>query len=359
MGRPEGVTRRALGRATLARQLLLERSPLGPVAAIEALAGMQAQEPRPPFIGLWSRIRGFEPAQLRDALRTGAVLRAPLLRGTLHLVSAADFRLLREACQPALDLATRVLRDRVAGADLDAVCALARTALEERPRTSAQMRELMAERFPTSDARALAYLARMHVPLALVPSEDEWGYPRDPSLALAAAGPGDTTTLVRRYLAAFGPASVADAQEWSGVRGLTPAFETLGDELVRLRDESGRELFDLPDAPRPPQDTPSPVRLLPEFDNLVLGHADRGRFIAPEHRALLITKNLRVPATFLVDGEVAGTWSVTRRARSATLELVPFARLAAGARRELEQESVALLAAIEPERAGEVRVTPR
>jgi hypothetical protein len=359
MGRPQGVTRRELGRATLARQLLLERSPLGALAAIEALAGLQAQEPRPPFIGLWSRIRAFEPAALRDALRSGAVLRAPLLRGTLHLVSAADFRLLRGACQPALDVAARVLRDRAAGADPDAVCALARAALEERPRTSAQMRELMAERFPASDARALAYLARMHVPLALVPSEDEWGFPRDPALALAAAEPGEATTLVRRYLAAFGPASVADAQEWSGVRGLAPAFEALSDELVRLRDETGRELFDLPDAPRPPHDMPAPVRLLPEFDNLVLGHADRGRLIAPEHRPLLITKNLRVPATFLVDGEVAGTWSVTRRARSATLELVPFARLAAGVRRELEQESVALLAALEPGRTGEVRVTPR
>lgn len=353
------MTRRELGRATLARQLLLERSPLGAVAAIEALAGMQAQEPRPPFIGLWSRIRGFEPATLRDALRSGAVLRAPLLRGTLHLVSAEDFRLLRGACQPALDLAARVLRERAAGADLDAVCALARTALEERPRTSAQMRELMAAHFPGSDPRALAYLARMQVPLALVPSEDEWGFPRDPALALAAAAPGEATALVRRYLAAFGPASVADAQEWSGVRGLAPAFEALGEELVRLTDETGRELFDLPDALRPPADTPAPARLLPEFDNLVLGHADRSRFIAPEHRPLLITKNLRVPATFLVDGEVAGTWSLTRRARSATIELVPFARLAAGARRELEQEALALLAALEPGRTGEVAVSPR
>ena len=332
---------------------------MGPVAAIEALGGMQAQEPRPPFIGLWSRIRGFEPAQLRDALRSGAVVRAPLLRGTLHLVSAADFRGLRGACQPALDLATRVLRDRAAGADLDAVFSLARAALEEHPRTSGQMRELMAAGFPGSDARALAYLARMHVPIAMVPTEDEWGFPRDPALALAPAGPGDVTMLVRRYLAAFGPASVADAQEWSGVRDLGPAFEALGDELLRLRDEAGRELFDLPDAPRPPQDAPAPARLLPEFDNLVLGHADRGRIIAPEHRPLLITKNLRVPATFLVDGEVAGTWSMTRRARSATLELVPFGRLAAGPRRELEHEAEALLAAIEPGRGAEVRLTQR
>jgi len=353
------VTRRELGRATLARQLLLERAPLGAVEAIEALAGMQAQEPRPPFVGLWSRIRGFEPARLLDALRTGAVLRAPLLRGTLHLVSAADFSVLRGSCQPALDLAARVLRDRAAGADLHAVTALARTALEERPRTSAQLRELMAAGFPGSDARALAYLARMRVPLALVPTEDEWGFPRDPALALAPAGPGDATTLVRRYLAAFGPASVADAQEWSGVRGLGAAFEALGEELIRLRDDAGRELYDLPDAPRPPADATAPVRLLPEFDNLVLGHADRGRLIAPEHRPLLITKNLRVPATFLVDGEVAGTWSLTRRTRRATLELAAFGRLAAAARRELEREGELLLGAIEAGRAGEVRFTAR
>ena len=281
------MTRRALGRATLARQLLLERSTLGAVAAIEALGGMQAQEPRPPFVGLWSRLEGFEPAQLRDALRSGAVVRAPLMRGTLHLVSSADFGRFRVACQPALDVAARVLRDRAAGADLDAVCALARAALEDHPRTSAQMRELMAAGFPGSDARALAYLARMHVPVAMVPSEDEWGFPRDPALALA------------------------------------------------------------------------PARLLPAFDSLVLGHADRGRIIAPEHRPLLITKNLRIPATFLADGEIAGTWSVTRRGRSATLELAPFGRLATGARPELEREGDALLAAIEPGRAGEVRFTPR
>lgn len=352
------MTRRELGRATLARQLLLERAPLGAVEAVEALAGMQAQEPRPPFIGLWSRIRGFEPGELRDALRSGSMLRTPLLRGTLHLVSAADFPLLRGSCQPALDVAARMVRDRAAGSDLGAVTALARAALEERPRTSAQMRELMAAAFPGSDARALAYLARMHVPLALVPGEDEWGFPRDPALALAPAGSGDTTALVRRYLAAFGPASPADAQEWSGVRGLGPAFEALGDELIRLRDEAGRELFDLADAPRPPADAPAPVRFLPEFDNLVLAHAGRSRVIADEHRPRLTTKNLRVLATFLVDGEVAGTWSLTRRARRVTIELAPFGALTASARRELEREGEALLAAIEPGRAAELRIAP-
>ena len=355
MGRPAGVTRRELGRATLARQLLLERAPLSAVEAIEALGGVQAQEPRPPFIGLWSRIRGFEPTELRDALRTGAVLRAPLLRGTLHLVSAAEFGLLRGPCQPALDAAARVLRDRAAGADLSAVTALARSALAERPRTSAEMRELMAAAFPGSDARALAYLARMHVPLALVPTDDEWGFPRDPALALAPAGPGDATTLVRRYLAAFGPASIADAQEWSGVPGLGRAFEALGDELISLRDEAGRELFDLPDAPRPPGDSPAPVRFLADFDNLVLAYADRSRVIADAHRPRVTTKNLRVLATFLVDGEVAGTWSLTRRVRSATLELTPFARLAGGVRGELEREGEALLAALSPGRTTELR----
>jgi len=353
------VTRRELGRATLARQLLLERVPLSPVEAIEAIAGMQAQEPRPPFIGLWSRVSGFDPQALRAALRTAVVVRGPLMRGTLHLASAADFPVLREACRPALELASRMLRERLAGADLDAVTAVARSALEERPRTSAELRELMAAAFPGSDVRALAHHARMHVPLVLVASEDEWGFPRDPALAPGPPGRGEATTLVRRYLAAFGPASVADAQEWSGVRGLRPAFEALGDELIRLCDESGRELFDLPDAPRPPADTPAPARLLPEFDSLLLAHADRGRVIAPEHRPRLITKNLRVPAAFLLDGEVAGTWSVTRRARSATLELAPFGRLAVAARRALEREAEELLAAIEPGRSAEVRVIAR
>ena len=163
--------------------------------------------------------------------------------------------------------------------------------------------------------------------------------------------------LVRRYLAAFGPARVADAQEWSGLRGLAAVFEALRPELLSFSDERGRELFDLPGAPRPPAETPAPVRFLPEFDNLVLAHADRSRVIADEHRPALTTKNLRVNATVLCDGEVCATWTVRRTARSATLEITPLRPLRPAECGEVELEGLALLAASEADaRAHSVTV---
>ncbi len=156
---------------------------------------------------------------------------------------------------------------------------------------------------------------------------------------------------MRRYLAAFGPASVTDAQNWSGIGGLRPTFEALRGELATFRDARGRELFDLPDAPRPDEETPAPVRFLPEYDNLVLGHDDRSRIVADEHRPRLVTKNLQIPATFLVDGFVAGTFRVERKKKTATLTLAPFGKLLKRDLRALEEEGDALLAFVEPEAA--------
>jgi hypothetical protein len=183
----------------------------------------------------------------------------------------------------------------------------------------------------------------------MVPTDDRWGFSRDSRLRLADPGNAseDARELVRRYLAAYGPASVADAQAWSGLVGLGPTFEKLRAELATFSDERGRELFDLPDSPRPDAGEPAPARYLPEFDNLVLAHADRSRLIADEHRRHLTTKNLRVHATALFDGEVCATWSVKRSAKAATLELIPFRRLPAKARRALEAEGLALLEANE------------
>jgi hypothetical protein len=328
---------------------LLERAPIGAVEAIARLAGMQAQEPRPPFVGLWSRLVDFRHEELLGALRSGAVLRGPLFRATLHLVTDADWSAFRPPCQPTLARALRVLGKRAETLDLERLTASARALLAERPLTAGELRTLLHEAFPDQDERALGYAVRTHVPLTMVATDDRWGFPRDARFRLAepANTSEDATELVRRYLAAYGPASVADAQEWSGLAGLAPTFEAMRAELASFTDERGRALFDLPDAPRPSAEEPAPVRYLPEFDNLVLAHADRSRLIADEHRRHLTTKNLRVNATVLYDGEVCATWTVKRTAKAATLEITPFDQLPTKGRQALEAEGLALLEANE------------
>jgi len=289
----------------------------------------------------------FDAEELRAALRGGTLVRGPLFRGTLHIVTRGDWSLFRPPVQPVLAAAAARLRT---GIDIDDVVASGAALLAERPRTAAQLRALLAQAYPGLDERALAYSVRMHVPLTMVATDDPWCFPRDPALAPAAvAGPGgDRAALVRRYLAAFGPASVADAQTWSGCSGLAATFEALGEELVRFRDERGRLLFDLPDAPRPGAEASAPPRFLPDFDNLVLAHADRTRLIADEHRPALTTKNLRVNATVLLDGEVCATWSLSRRGTRATLRIRPFAALPAGTAPALVAEGEALARVGEP-----------
>jgi winged helix DNA-binding protein len=326
------------------------------VDAVEALAGMQAQEPRPPFVGLWSRVEGFERAQLLDALRSGAVVRGMLMRATLHLVSAADFRAWRPMVQPVLTAAYNgVDKRRRSGVDIDQVVPVARELLADEPLTFNALRASLSARFPDANERGLGYGARTHLPLTMVPTDDRWGFPRDARFAPASAGSdAGPAPLLRRYLAAFGPATAADAQTWSGLRGAAEVLEAM-DDLERLDDERGRTLYDLPDAPRPDPDAPAPVRLLPEFDNLVLAHADRTRLLDDDHRPRVVTKNLRVRATFLVDGRVAGTWKTERKGKKAALTFEPFGRLRKRDAKALAEEGEALLGFVEPD-AGSVDV---
>ena len=348
------MTPRALSRATLARQGLLERSS-DPLAVIARLVGLQAQLARPPFVGLWTRIRDFQREQLRTLVTERAVIRATAMRGTLHLMTAADYAAFRATFQPMFTAnATGVLGKRIDGLDLAKLCTFARSRL---PATFDALRPVLAQKFPKFDDRALGYAVRMHLPLVQVPTADRWAYPASSDFACAEtwlgrplAGEPAPQALVRRYLAAFGPASVRDAQAWSGLRDLAPAFAALRDQLVTFRDGK-RELFDLPDAPRPDADTPVPVRFLPDFDNLVLGHDDRERVIARAHRAAIVTKNLQVKATFLIDGLVAGTWTIERK-KTATLVLAPFATIKKPVRAALDEEGHGLLRFVEPDAAS-------
>jgi hypothetical protein len=301
-------------------------------------------------VGLWSRVHDFQPEHLLALIRGREVVRATTMRGTLHLLSARDYRRFRATLQPMLTAGMSVVRDRMGGIDVEEVVRVARGLLDERPRDFDELRTLLlAHGFP-GDERAMGYAVRMHLPLVQVPSDANWGYDTQSAFALASSWldtPMHTEAVresfVERYLAAFGPATPNDAGAWSAMKGLRDVFETLRPKLRVFRDEAGRELFDLPDAPRPPEDVEAPVRFLPEFDNLVLSHDDRSRIVAAAYRPRIVSKNLQVAATFLVDGFVAGTWKVERKRASASMVLTPFLKLTKATIAGLQEEGGRLL----------------
>jgi hypothetical protein len=275
------------------------------------------------------------------------------MRATLHTVTRPQYLAWRGPLEPVLRGALSALRGRDEGLDLADTIAAARDLLADGPMTFNEIRAALLERFPDVNDRALGYATRMLLPLAMVPTDDRWGFPRDSTFTPAdtwlgtTVGDGDVQRLIDGYLAAFGPASVADLQKWSGLKGLKAAVEARED-LVTFSDERKRTLYDLADAPRPDADTPAPPRLLPEFDQLVLAHDDRSRVVAEEHRSRIVTKNLRVQATFLVDGVAAGLWTFKATKTKATLTLQPFGRLPAKLP-ELDHEAEQLARFLEPD----------
>jgi hypothetical protein len=349
--------------------MLLGRERVAVQDALERLVAMQAQVPRPPFVGLWTRLERFEREDLLALLRTRAVVRGTALRGTIHLMTSADFVELRGAMQPALTRGMQaILQNRAMALDVNALVAEGRAFFAGAPATFDALRKELQRRYPKGDERAMAYAVRVHLPLVQVPTDVRWGFPGSADFAVADSWLGRevATTeapphaLVRRYLAAFGPATPGDAQVWSALSGLRSVFEELRPSLVTFRDERKRELFDLPDAPRPPEDTPAPVRFLPDYDNVLLSHEDRTRIIADEHRPMVFTKNLTVAPTFLVDGFVAGSWKVERKKKTASLTLSPFGKLTRKTKEELEHEGEALLSFVEEDaETREVTFTSR
>jgi hypothetical protein len=355
---------RRLNRATLARQLLLERRAAPAAAAVERLAGLQAQQARPPYVGLWTRLADFDRDELAGRIDERTVIKATWVRATLHLVTAADFLRLRSTLQPMLTAAwSSIAKRRGADFDLDEILAAGRSFLDEAPRTFAEVSAMLSERWPDFDVGAMRYAVRTHLPLVQVPADVAWSYPGKPAFTLAESwlgrppGPADgLKELVKRYLAAFGPASVTDAQKWSGLAKLGGVFEELRPQLVTYRD-GRRELFDLPGLEPPDEDVPAPVRFLPEYDNLLLAHAKRERVVADEHRSKVYLPGLRVAATFQVDGFVAGVWKTETSGKTATLVLEPFASLARRDRDALVEEGERLVRFAEPKaRSFAVRV---
>ena len=278
------MTLREQNRATLARQLLLERADISAVEAIRALAGLQAQESTGPYVALWSRLRDFDAAELTAAVEAREVLVATLQRVTMHMVTAGDHRWLKPTLRPMLEQTRR--RPGIREHDVDAIVAAARALLPARMR---DLRTLMPE---GANPGHFNDLLQASLPLVRMPPAGTWRFAGSAVQELAELGEPDSHVLVRRYLAAFGPATVRDAQAWSGLTKLAPVFAGL--ELEEL--DAG--LFDLPGAPRPPADTPAPVRFLPRWDNVLIGYADRSRF----------GTYAVGDATVLVDGVAAATW---------------------------------------------------
>jgi hypothetical protein len=349
--------------------MLLAREKSTVPGVIERLVAMQAQLPRPPYIGLWSRMAGFRRDDLTRLVLQRKVVRATSLRGTLHLMTAKDFRAMRAAIQPALTRgALAILKGRTKGIDIERVVEFARTFFAKAPATFEEVRDALAARHPKADVahvRAMAYLVRTHLPLVQVPDDSAWGFPTSTNFALAESWLGEPLAkdsgpqpLVLRYLAAFGPATPADMQAWSGFPApmVREAFAALAPKLIALPGERGRELFDLPKAPRPGEDTEAPVRFLPEFDNLLLSHAVRKRVIADAHRRAVYLPGLRVASTLLVDGFVAGTWAIEGNKDAATLTVQPFGALAKGVRDAVGEEGEKLVRFVEE---GVARVAVR
>jgi hypothetical protein len=347
--------------------MLLQREKSTALHAVERLAGMQAQVARPPFIGLWTRIIGFRRDELREALGKRRIVRVTAMRGTLHLMSTADYLSFRGALQPMLTAGRAAIVGAAFPFDAAALERMARQFFGKAPATFDVLRKHLKTTYPKHNERHVAYAIRNHVPLVQMPTDAPWSFPAAAEFMLADQWLGKPvrsvatppTELVRRYLAAFGPATPGDAQAWSGLVGMREVFEDLRSTLVTFRDERKRELFDLPDAPRPPEDTPAPVRYVPEFDNLVLAHQDRTRVLADEYRQRVTTPNLLVRGTFLVDGFVAGIWTTERKKTVATLGLEPFVKVNKKVLAELEEEGDKLLAFVEEDAARrEFRCAP-
>ena len=329
--RIETLDSRSLNRALLARQLLLERQPKTAAATIEHLVGMQAQAPNLPYVGLWARLKNFKTDELSRMIERREAVRISLMRNTIHLVTTRDafgikpmFMRLGERGFLRGSPWGRTFKEN----ELAPVIEAGREIMAQRPRTIADLARELQRRFPDQDGQAMAYGVRYIVPLVFTPPRGVWQARGPVALTTFEAwlgrppGPSfDDDQLVLRYLAAFGPASVADMRAWSGL-ALRPAFERVRPKLKTFRDPGGVELFDVARAPRPSADMDVPVRLIPDYDNILLAHADRTR-IMPHGRHLgMFSSNGVMQGAVLVDGFVRAMWAP----RGKVVVITPFAR---------------------------------
>jgi hypothetical protein len=317
----EVLGQRALNRALLERQMLLARAEVPAIEAIEHLAGIQAQEPKSPYVGLWTRLKNFRPEELEQLLTTRQAVRIVVMRGTIHLISARDCAMMRPLTQPIMDRWMkyhREIKTHLAGVDMNKFAAAARRLFEQKPRTVADASKVLAEKWPGRDLTTIGLAVRALLPLVQCPPRGLWSdsgqvvcataeHWLDRPLESDAASAVDG--LILRYLAAFGPSTIRDMESWSGLTRLRESVDRLRPRLRVFQNEAGKELFDLPRAPRPDPDTPAPVRFLPEFDNALLAYADRSRIIATERRSVSVAGH----RVLLVDGFTRATWRIERK----------------------------------------------
>lgn len=347
---PDVLDRATLNRTTLQRQWLLRRHSGTAMEAIDHLVGLQAQEPLEPYVGLWSRLTGFAPADLVGLLEGRQAVRTVMMRRTLHLLTGTDAHRFRPVHQTMLVQRSLGARSRQLGdgIDLDRLAEAAEPLLTDQPRTATEVARAIADRWPDAPIDALADVLGTLVPVVQVPPRGVWGQRAAArNLTLSAwlgthvPPPPDEVLdeLVLRYLGAFGPATSSDVRAWSGLSGLPAVIKRLRPRLRSYRDESGRELLDLADAELAPPDASAPPRFLPAFDNIVLGYADRTRMIDDDHRHLSVAGARFV----LLDGRVAATWTSTGdSATGVTVEIEPLRRLHPAERRVLSEEAAAL-----------------
>jgi hypothetical protein len=361
----------ALNRATLDRQFLLRRTAMTAQQAVGHLGGLQAQAPLAPYVGLWTRVAGFRHEELQDLLTERRLVRAHLLRNTVHLLTAADFLTFRPLFQSVMERAlTAHFGRNLTGLDPAELREAAAALLAQAPLTRTELGRRLAQRWPGRDPGSLAYAATHLLQLVQVPPRGIWGSGGPATWFLATAWLGPTAAarpltpreaaeeLVLRYLGAFGPASVKDIQAWSGLSRLREVTEGLGDRLRPFTGPDGGDLLDLPDAPRPDgESTPAPPRFLPEYDNLLLSFADRSRVIPHGRPVPLPPGNGASTGTLLVDGFWQADWTITRDRDLAVLDVRPFTALG-GSHDAIAAEGDRLLAFAAPAGAHEVRFAP-
>jgi Winged helix DNA-binding domain len=343
-----------LNRALLERQLLLRRHELMVPQAVEHLVGLQAQEPPDPYVALWSRLEPFDPSDLAGLIAGRRAVRMTLMRGTIHLVTARDGLAMWPVMRSFLE---RTFRSHpwgrnLANLDVDEVLEAGRELVEAKPMTNAELGPLLLERWPDRDKASLAAAVRYLMPMVQVPPRGIWGASGRAAVTTAQHWLGRPLRkgtapdrMILRYLGAFGPATVADMRTWSGLPGLREVTDRLRPRLRTFRDEAGRELFDVPDAPLPHPGTPAPARFLPVYDNILLSHDDRSRILDDADRQRLTAESYGGNfGTILVDGFVGGRWKLARERGRATLEVTPLRRWAKGDGAAVTEEGARLLA---------------
>jgi Winged helix DNA-binding domain len=354
------LSTRELNRALLGRQLLLERSELPVANVLEHLVGLQAQEPWDPYYALWSRLRGFDPYELGGMIERFEAVRMGVMRGTIHLMTARDALVLRGVMAPVMSGTYRssAFSRQVEGVDEDELLAIAAKLTAAAPHGRTDLSRALSERWPDADFDALGYTATFLLPLVQAPPRAVWGKTKaakwlnaEKTLGAEIEWDADPGEVVLRYLRAFGPAASKDVRAWCYRTGLREVVDGLRPQLRSFRSEEGAELLDVEDGLYPDPETPAPLRFLPEYDNAILGFADRSRVVPPAEGARPYWKG-----AVLVDGFGAGTWRFVREGKSVAIEVGAWRKLSRRELADVEAEAVALLEWAEPSGGTDVRI---